>query len=209
MRKLIKKTLNILPFIILLISFILIIKVAVDIKKGETPSLFGRAIFLVVSPSMEDTIMTGDMILINVNQDKFLVDDIISFKKPGDELKIITHRIVEIKEINGIKYFTTKGDNNFESLDWEINFSEDEIIGSYIGKSGFMGSIYQLLFSNGTSILFIGIIIIFVIIGGMEVKNIAKILKEAREKDIQNEKEKKMEAELKRLRKEKAENKEE
>ncbi|MCK4551495.1 MAG: signal peptidase I [Tenericutes bacterium] len=208
MKKTLKKVLSIIPYLLLLISFILIIQVATSMRKGETPTLFGKAIFFVVSPSMEDTIIAGDIIFVNTNVDKYNVGDIITFRQPTDTNIIITHRIIEIDIIYGVSYYTTLGDNNYESLDWEIDFTEDYIIGKYSSKSGFIGSIYQSVFSNGLNVIFIGIVLVFIVIGGMEVFNIINTLKQAKEKIVLEEKEKLIQEELEKLRKQKENRKE-
>jgi signal peptidase len=209
MKSTLKKVANIIPYLILLIAFILIVSVVSSIKKGETPTIFGKAVFLVVSPSMEDTIMVGDIIFVDTNPESYHVGDIISFYKPDDENIVITHRIIEIEEIDGVSYYTTQGDNNFETLDWEIDFDEDQIVGKYTSKSGFIGKIYTAIYSGGISLVFIVIILVFVIIGIMEVFNIIKILSEAKEKKaLEEEKDKLVQIELIRLRKEQKEKEE-
>lgn len=202
MKKFLQKTFSFLPYLFLLISFILIIQVATSINNGKTPTLFGRAIFFVVSPSMEDTIMVGDMIFVDTVEDHFVVGDIITFRQP-DTFAIITHRIIEIEEIDGELYFTTQGDNNYTSLDWEIGFSQDQIIGKYVGKSGFLGSVYNKLFSNGINLIFIAVIFVFLVIGGMELFSIINTLKQVKEKQMLEEKEKLIQEELERLKEEK------
>jgi len=209
MKSTLKKIANVIPYLILLIAFILIISVVTSIKKGETPTIFGKAIFLVVSPSMEDTIMVGDIIFVDTKTENYNVGDIISFNKPDEDNLVITHRIIEIEDIDGIKYYTTQGDNNFETLDWEIDFTEDQIIGKYASKSGFIGKIYSAIYSGGISLVFIVIIIVFVAIGVMEVISIVKVLSEAKEKKaLEDEKERLVQIEVKRLRKEQKEKEE-
>lgn len=209
MKKTLKKIANTIPYLILLIAFILIISVTSSIKKGETPTVFGKAVFLVVSPSMEDAILVGDIIFVDTNPESYHVGDIITFNKPGEENIVITHRIIGIEEINGTKYYTTQGDNNFESLDWEIGFGENQIIGKYSSKSGFIGKIYSAIYSGGMSLVFIIIIIVFVSIGVMEVISIIKTLSQAKqEKSLEEEKNKLVQIELERLRKEQKEKEE-
>lgn len=200
MKKLLRKFVDFLPYLILLISFILIIQVATSIKSGKVPTLFGRAIFFVVSPSMEDTIMSGDMIFVNTSEDEFAVGDIITFRQPGDESIIITHRIIQVDEIDGVLFFTTQGDNNSFSLDWEKEFTQDKIIGKYVGKSGFLGGIYQMVFSNGVNLIFLVIILVFVVIGGMEMFNIINTLKQEKERKLLEEKERMIQEEMERIR---------
>ncbi|XFA99738.1 signal peptidase I [Candidatus Izemoplasma sp. B36] len=205
MKKILKTSINLIPYIMLVVSFILIIQVAFSIKKGEVPSVFGKSVLFVETNSMEPAIMTNDMIFVDTNADEFHVGDIISFHRPDQPSLIITHRIIEIKEIDGVNFYTTLGDNNNFTDDWETDFSEDYIVGKYLSKSGFLGGIYQFAFSQGISLLFISIIIIFLAIGGMELYSIIKTLNQAKDKKMLEEKEKMIEEELEKLRKQKQE----
>ena len=145
--------------------------------------------------------MVGDIIFVDMEPSKLIVGDIITFRQPTNEDLVITHRIIEIEEIDGIKYYTTMGDNNHESLDWEIDFLDDFIIGKYVSKSGFLGGVYEFAFANGFNMIFMVIILVFVTIGGMELSNIIKQIKMVKEKQLLEDKEKMIEEELNKLRK--------
>ena len=75
-------------------------------------------LFTMSSTSMEPTIMSGEIVLIdtNINPDTlrtFYPDsDIILFKKPSDQSELILHRIVYTIEGESVLYFYTKGDGN-------------------------------------------------------------------------------------------------
>ncbi|MBI9009140.1 MAG: signal peptidase I [Tenericutes bacterium] len=215
MKSTLKKIANIIPYLILLLAFILIVSVVTSVKKGETPTIFGRAVFLVVSPSMEDTIMVGDIIFSDTLTNEFHVGDIITFYADLDGNgtdETVTHRIVSITVDEGVSYYTTKGDNeatNPISDDFEIDITADRIIGKYTGKSGFIGKVYSAIYSGGLSLVFIVIILVFVIIGGMEIFNIIKIISQAKdEKALEEEKDKLVQIELERLRREQKEKEE-
>lgn len=65
---------------------------------------------VVVTGSMEPMIMPGDLVLINKTKENTIqIGAIIQFKKEG---VLISHRIIEIKEIENKKHYRTKGDNN-------------------------------------------------------------------------------------------------
>ncbi len=207
MKKVLKKSLGIIPYLILLIAFILIISLTISLKKGETPTIIGKAIFLVVSPSMEDTIHVNDVIFVDTNVEHYSVGDIVTFKAYFDsnndgssEWNDITHRIIDINIINGVEYYTTKGDNNSFSESWETDFTSDLIIGKYIGKSALIGSAYKFIFTNGMNLIFIIIIVSFVAIGAMEIFEIVKQLSMQKQKVILEEKERLIQEELARLR---------
>ncbi len=212
MKKILKSVANIIPYLILLLSFLMIINVGVSVSKGETPTLFGRAIYHIQTGSMEDTIMTGDIIFVDTHAENYHVGDIITFKADINEDGELdyypyTHRIVEIKDINGTKLYTTKGDNqatNPISNDWETNFTEDQIIGRYMSKSTFLGKVYSAIAQGGVNLIFLVIIIVFVIIGMMEIVNIVRTVSKAK---LDKEKDDLVQEELAKLRDE--QNKEE
>ena len=92
-------------------------------------NLFPLWIAAVGSGSMEPTIMTGDAIIV----DKTVAKDINKLNE-GDVLvfkikdTIYTHRIIEVKEINGKKALVTKGDREGQAVDnWVV--TQDDVIG--------------------------------------------------------------------------------
>ncbi|MGI6392738.1 MAG: signal peptidase I [Candidatus Izemoplasmatales bacterium] len=195
------KILNFLPFLFLFLAIALIVQIVISLKNEKTPTIFGYGMFLVVSPSMEDVIMTGDLIFVNTATKDFNEEDIITFRQPGEEQNIITHQIIDIVETPTGKLYTTKGVNNFESLDWEIGFSEDHIIGKYVGKSTFLGKVYRLVFSGSVNFIYAIVILVFLMIAIVEVTNIVKEVALHKNRIVQESKEKMVQAELERLRK--------
>lgn len=73
-------------------------------KNNKAFRVFGNYISVVVSGSMEPTIMTHDFIVYKASE-SYQIDDVIVFAASG---MLIVHRIIEVRE-NG---FITKGDNN-------------------------------------------------------------------------------------------------
>ena len=70
----------------------------------------------------------GDILfVIGTNSEKLKEGDIIIFG--SNQRNPIIHRIVDIKEANGIKVFSTIGDNNGGQLEFEKEITEDQIIG--------------------------------------------------------------------------------
>lgn len=195
------KILNFLPFLFLFLAIALIVQIVISLKNEKTPTIFGYGMFLVVSPSMEDVIMTGDLIFVNTATKDFNEEDIITFRQPGEEQNIITHQIIDIVETPTGRLYTTKGVNNFESLDWEIGFSEDHIIGKYVGKSTFLGKVYQIVFSGSVNFIYAIVILVFLMIAIVEVTNIVKEVALHKNRIIQESKEKMVQVELERLRK--------
>lgn len=102
--------LRILTIVILLIIIPLIIINLTFIFQADngTPSFMSYSMLNVISGSMHDTLDIGDMIIIKQTKE-IEEQDIVTFI---DENSVVTHRIIKIEEINGIKSYTTKGDNN-------------------------------------------------------------------------------------------------
>ncbi|MBN2696359.1 MAG: signal peptidase I [Bacilli bacterium] len=211
MKKIGSKIMQIIPFVFFLLSIILIVEIVVSLRQDKTPTIFGCGMFLVVSRSMEDKIMTGDLIFIDTKADEFFEGDIITFRQPGAEENIITHEIVDVKTIDGEIKYTTKGYNNYTSLDWEKDFDEEYIIGKYVSRSGFLGDIYRLVFTGGLNFVYAIVILVFMMIAIFEITNIAKEVSLHKQQQLLDEKNKLVEIELEKLRRQtenKTENKE-
>ncbi len=155
---LIGKMVSIILYIILIpmiiFNFTLIIKSFINPK--ETPDFFGYKSFVIVSGSMEPTIMTGDAILVKeVPQKEIKTNDIISFSQ-GET--IVTHRVIEIIEENGVKRYKTKGDNNNTEDREKITY--EQIEGKYQFKINQFGTIIKILKSKITLAILVIIIVI-------------------------------------------------
>ena len=75
------------------------------------PNLWGSNSFVIYSSSMEPTIKVGSLIMAGpVDIDQVQVGDIIVFRTPSDPNTTITHRVVGVREEDGVRYFQTKGD---------------------------------------------------------------------------------------------------
>ncbi len=89
---------------------------------------FRYSISAIASDSMYPELKRGDAIILEKidkkNQDEIVKDSIVAFEEDG---YIITHRILEITEENGIEYIITKGDNN-STKDIQKK-TKDDIIG--------------------------------------------------------------------------------
>lgn len=111
MKKL-KKIISIIVLILLLPVLIVnsVILINSYTKPDEIPSFMGWKPFIVLSGSMETEIKTGDIVVVKeVPIEEIKLNDVIAFKEDGI---VITHRIVEIKDENGLRKYITKGDNN-------------------------------------------------------------------------------------------------
>lgn len=93
---------------LLLINVTLIVKSYTSPDK--VPDFLGYKPFIVLSGSMEPSIMTGDMVFVKeTDPDSLKVGDVIAYKSGSS---VVTHRIVEVKSENGETRYVTQGDAN-------------------------------------------------------------------------------------------------
>ena len=168
--------------ILLIIVPILIYNITIIIKyiqnPKETPDFLGFKTYEIVSRSMEDTINKNDIIVVKkVDKNEINENDIISFDN-GNE--IITHRIVDIENINGQTLYTTKGDNNRFADDEKISF--EQIEGKYVFKLSKLGYLMNFL-KNRYFLIILFIILIFCFI---HIINVKKRIKNREEKRKMN-----------------------
>lgn len=160
-----EKLVMILLYIILIpiIIYNLTLMIKSYINPIEIPDFFGFKSFVIISESMEPTIMTGDAILVKeVKQEELKVKDIISFQD-GDSIN--THRIVEILEDNGIIKYKTKGDNN-KKEDKEL-VTYDKIEGLYQFRIKGFGKIVEVIKNKITLVV---LLIVLVLISTCQVR---------------------------------------
>ena len=127
---------------IIIYNLTLIIKYVINPQ--ETPDFLGYKTYEIISRSMEDTINKNDLIIVkDVPKNEIKINDIIAFNN-GKE--VITHRIIDIENINGQTFYTTKGDNN-RSQDKE-KVSYEQVEGKYIFKISKFGYFLNILKSR-------------------------------------------------------------
>ena len=117
---------------ILIINLILVIQGMVN--PNEVPGIGGYKPMMVVTESMEDYIMAGDVIIVKeVDPTTLKVDDVITFFDPlGNGTTTVTHRIIDvINDENGL-WFQTQGDNN-NVPDREL-VEADAVVGIYVSR---------------------------------------------------------------------------
>ena len=85
---------------------------ALVVASSALPRLLGLQGMVVSSGSMEPTIRTGDTVLIRpVDPGTIRSGDVITFRTYATQ-RMVTHRVVDIKRIDGSTYFRTQGDAN-------------------------------------------------------------------------------------------------
>lgn len=180
------KVISVILYIILvpmiIFNFTLIIKSFLNPK--ETPDFFGYKSFVIMSGSMEPTIMTKDAILVKeVPEEEIKINDIISFNQQGTN---VTHRVINIEKENGKIIYHTKGDNN-QTEDREKIIYE-QIEGKYQFRIPQFGKIIQILKSRITLIILL-LIIVLISFYKREIEKKRKIRKEKRRKYDERKKE--------------------
>lgn len=87
-------------------------------------------VMVVLSGSMEPAIGTGSIVVVKPNKSVeggppvYEVGDVVTFGKISKADTPVTHRIVEVKQMNGQNVYTTKGDANNAPDPKEITASE-------------------------------------------------------------------------------------
>ena len=165
--------------ICIIILFLIIYNVTLMIESymnpNELPSFLGIKSFVIVSESMEPTIMTNDVIFItDASEENLKVGDIISFRT-GDYIN--THRIVRIEEQNGEEVYITKGDNNKTEDRTPVRFHD--IQGKYLFRLPGFGKVIEILKSKVTLVV---LLIFLVIISYHEVRVSKRRLKRKEER---------------------------
>ena len=153
-----KKILSVIIYLIIIpviaINFIILTKSYVS--PNAIPSIFGIKTFVIVSKSMEPTIMTGDAIFsIEPKKENIKINDVISFH---DKQDINTHRIINILSENGVTKYITKGDNNKNPDKDKVTF--DKIEGVYQFKLAGFGKIANIIKGKATLV----VLLIFLIL---------------------------------------------
>lgn len=94
---------SLLIVIIVLVGFVTI---------GSFVNIFSFKFFIVSSGSMQPTIKTGSLILSQKTKD-VKKNDIITFFYPLNEVKYVTHRVINVENVNKNEVvYRTKGDAN-------------------------------------------------------------------------------------------------
>lgn len=138
MKKVIK-TLKIGVIIILAIIFMMLLTIFIkgQVNEEKYPDLFGYKSMIVLSGSMEPTIMKGDLIIVKkVNSNYLKAKDIIAFR--NKDKTITSHRIIKVDKIDSKLYFKTKGDNN-NTMDEDVVVAKD-VEGIYVSRIPELGN---------------------------------------------------------------------
>lgn len=111
--------------------------------------ILGYTPMTVESDSMKPTFCKGDLIFIKkCDTSKLKEGDIITFHTIIDnQYALNTHRIQKIDDVNGVRSYTTIGDNNNGVADQHV-ISDGDIVGKYVGHISNLGKVMSFLSSS-------------------------------------------------------------
>ena len=148
MMKHVLRVINVLATVVILVAFVVLLR-TVFTPAGEIPTIMGYGFMRTLTGSMEPAIPVHSFIVVDTdNSQVYQVGDIITFHSSDDALEgsLNTHRIAAIDEVNGMRSFTTKGDNN-DVADTHI-ISDGDIVGKYLFSLPQMGKVMDFLSSS-------------------------------------------------------------
>ena len=116
---------------ILVINLTLIAKSFLN--KDQVPNVAGKLPLIVLTDSMYPEIESGDLIICKTEKpENIRVGDVISFFDPaGNGTSIVTHRVMEVTEQDGLLAWRTKGDNN--NTEDRLLVTEDKLVAIWHG----------------------------------------------------------------------------
>ena len=140
------------------------------------PSMFGLKTMVVTSGSMQPYLDPGDVALVrSAHANEVAIGDAISFYRP-DGHGLITHRVIDMKVLNGVVYFQTQGDNN---LSPDANMTPaNALFGIVEGRLPKIGFLLQKITTNKL-IRLLTLSIPVLVIAGQELRSLSKSAKEA------------------------------
>ena len=127
---------------ILVINITLIIKSYTN--QDQVPSVGGYLPLIVLTDSMYPEIESGDLIICHTAKaEDIKINDVISFFDPaGNGTSIVTHRVLEIVNDNGL-FFRTKGDNN--NTEDKALVPADNLVGVYSTRIDGAGNVAMFM----------------------------------------------------------------
>ncbi|MDD3191262.1 MAG: S24/S26 family peptidase [Bacilli bacterium] len=179
--KIFKKILVILPFLIFILAIIIIINTAVSVRKQQVPLLFGYGFLTVTTSSMEPDYPIGTFLIIQRQRD-YQEEDIVTFYYNIDtdvQKEPVTHKIITI-EGNEI---TLQGINpDIDEDDVQV-IEEEDIIGKVIYHNQKIGTFLASGFVQNKLYIYTVLIIGLLIFSGIQVANIIKYAKKAKDEN--------------------------
>ncbi|MBR5253275.1 MAG: signal peptidase I [Clostridia bacterium] len=128
---------------ILIVNCTLIVKSLLN--EDEVPRIGKWLPLVVLTDSMYPEIESGDMIICQITDaEDIQVKDVIAFFDPaGNGTSVVTHRVEEITEKDGMIYFSTKGDAN-NTAD-EMPVPANKLVGKYHSRIAGVGHVVMFM----------------------------------------------------------------
>ena len=116
--------------------------------EANVSSIAGFSPLVVKTDSMSPAFNADDLILIHTTDPSTLqVGDIVTFHTIiNNEYALNTHRIADIAENNGVRSYTTKGDNN--AIADQHTIADGDIVGKYVTRVPGVGRLINFLSSS-------------------------------------------------------------
>ena len=149
---------SVLLWLVILVAALYAFTTMATKDNQNVANLFGYTPLVVESNSMSPTFKKDDLIFVKkCDTSKLEEGDIICFHTIIDnEYALNTHRIEKIDESNGVRSYTTMGDNNNGIADRHI-ISNGDIVGKYTGHLKKAGHVMDFL-SSSTGFLIVIVI---------------------------------------------------
>lgn len=146
---------------ILVINVTLIIKSYTNTE--EVPKIGGWCPLIVLTGSMEDEIMEGDLIFVKqIDAADVQVRDVIAFFDPdGNGTSVLTHRVVEIIEEGGSLSFRTKGDANTSEDRQPV--AAEKLIGVYRFRIPGAGNVAMFMQTTAGLLICVGVPLVLLV----------------------------------------------
>ena len=151
---------KIITILILFVSIIIVVQKVTNNKE----SFFGYRIFRVQTGSMIPKYNIGDVILVKEKDiDKIKVGDDVTYKGESGSVKglLVTHRVIDIEEVEGKKAFHTKGIAN--NLEDPIVYGNQ--INGVVQTKLYILSLICLLLNNKYVFYFCGVLPLTIYVG--------------------------------------------
>ncbi len=102
--------------------------------------LLSLKLLVVLSASMGSALPVGSLAVARP-QAEYFVGDVVTFKIPNSN-ELLTHRIVEVEDVDGQQVYKTRGDANNVVDDWDL--TDADIVGKVIFHLPYLGYLLYL-----------------------------------------------------------------
>lgn len=145
MKNRVSKAIQVLSVVLMIFSVGILLFTVVAVRTvGQDASLFGFRVYAVLSDSMSDTFLSGDLVVSReVDPAELEVGDIIAFRSidPDSAGERFTHKIRAITTYEGEPAFITYGTTNDVDDSYPVPF--DRVEGKYLFTLPNMGEFFQ------------------------------------------------------------------